>query len=57
MSKTRTIFHPKSVEIYKNDPLFYEELVLLKAQEKIAELMKKKYFQNWPDDSISPRLM
>ena len=32
--------YPKSTETYKKDPVFYEELAILKAQEKIAELMK-----------------
>ena len=31
---------PINVEAYKNDPEFYEELALLKAQEAIAELMQ-----------------
>ncbi len=37
MAKT---YYPKSVDTYKNDPEFYEELTVLKAQEAIAELMQ-----------------
>ena len=40
MSKTKKSSYPKSIKDFKNDPLFYEELAILKAQEKIAELMK-----------------
>ncbi len=40
MSKRKERSYPGSVKKYKNDPEFYEELTLLKAQEKIAELMK-----------------
>ena len=40
MSKTKRSSYPKSNKDFKNDPLFYEELAILKAQEKIAELMK-----------------
>lgn len=40
MPKTKKSSYPKSIKNFKNDPLFYEELAILKAQEKIAELMK-----------------
>ena len=40
MSKIKKSAYPKSIETYKKDPVFYEELAILKAQEKIAELMK-----------------
>ena len=40
MPKIKESSYPKSIEAYKNDPQFYEELTILKAQEKIAELMK-----------------
>ena len=40
MPKVKKSSYPKSIETYKNDPQFYEELAILKAQEKIAELMK-----------------
>ena len=32
--------YPKSIEDFKNDPLFYEEVAVLSAQETIAELMQ-----------------
>ena len=37
----KTTKYPKTAKAFKRDPLFYEELTLLKAQEKIAELMKE----------------
>ena len=40
MSKINKSSYPKSTKDFKNDPIFYEELTILKAQEKIAELMK-----------------
>ena len=40
MPKINKSIHPKSIKIFRNDPLFYEELTILKAQETIAELMK-----------------
>ena len=40
MSETKKMPYPRNVDMYKNDPSFYEELTLLKAQEKIAELME-----------------
>lgn len=40
MSGTKKISYPRNVDMYKNDSSFYEELTLLKAQEKIAELME-----------------
>ena len=40
MSETKKISYPGNVDMYKNDSSFYEELTLLKAQEKIAELME-----------------
>ncbi len=32
--------YPKSIEDFKDDPLFYEEVAVLSAQETIAELMQ-----------------
>ena len=40
MPKVKKSSYPKSIETYKNDPQFYEELAILKAQEKISELME-----------------
>ena len=40
MSKLNKASYPKNIESFKDDPLFYEELTILKAQETIAELMK-----------------
>ena len=40
MSKTKKYTYPRTTAMYKNDPVFYEELAILKAQEKIAELLK-----------------
>ena len=40
MSKLNKSSYPKNIESFKDDPLFYEELTILKAQETIAELMK-----------------
>ena len=40
MSKINKSSYPKSTKDFKNDPIFYEELAILKAQEKIAELME-----------------
>ena len=35
MSKKKEMSYPRNVKTYKNDPQFYEELTLLKAQEKL----------------------
>lgn len=40
MSKLNKSLYPKSIKSFKDDPLFYEELTILKAQETIAKLMK-----------------
>ena len=40
MPKVNKSTYPKSIKTFRNDPLFYEELAVLKAQETIAELMK-----------------
>ena len=39
MTKVNKTSFPKSAKAFRNDPVFYEELTILKAQEKIAELM------------------
>ena len=40
MSKITKSTYPKSFETFRENPDFYEELAILKAQETIAELMK-----------------
>ncbi len=39
-TKNKQSSYPKSTETFRNSPVFYEELAILKAQEKIAELMQ-----------------
>ena len=39
MTKIKKPSFSESIKAFKKDPLFYEELTILKAQEKIAELM------------------
>ena len=38
--KNKKSSYPKSFETFRENPGFYEELAILKAQETIAELMK-----------------
>ena len=40
MSKLTKSTYPKSFETFRENPGFYEELTILKAQDTIAELMK-----------------
>lgn len=40
MSKINKSVYPKNINTFRNDPLFYEELTVLKAQETIAELLE-----------------
>ena len=40
MAKTKKTSFSESIKSFKKDPLFYENLTVLKAQEKIAELME-----------------
>ena len=40
MSELNKSSYPENTASFKNDPLFYEELTILKAQETIAELME-----------------
>lgn len=41
MKKKEKISFSENIKAFKKDPLFYEELAILKAQETIAKLMKK----------------